>query len=218
MPKAGLTEILCVLDKSGSMQSKRNETIQGYNQFIDEQKSGAGERRVSLCLFDTVYRILYLGRPLHEVPALTEKDYVPHGTTALLDAVGRTIQEAGQRFSDLPEDEKPEHVVLFIATDGQENASVEISQPQLQEMIKHQVDTWQWKVVYFGQHADAFNQARQLGIDPNHRRCYAARVSKGARGAQGVYRAASYAVRSISDSGELDKEGTQSCLDDASSK
>jgi uncharacterized protein YegL len=158
------TEIVCVLDKSGSMYSLQHDTIQGFNKFLEEQKTVKGEANLTLVLFDTAYRFLYDGVDIKTVAPLTVKTYAPDGLTALLDAVGRTIDTVNKRIQsiNLPKD-RPDKVIFMIMTDGEENASVEYKLEQVKEKItKYTGDGWDF--IFLGANIDAFNAGLGLGV------------------------------------------------------
>ena len=134
--KKGLTEIVVVIDKSGSMGAETEEVITGYNQFLDEQRKLPGEARVTLTLFDTAYNILYTRADLRDAMKLTNDTYRTGGMTALLDAVGRTIHEVGTKLAEEAEENRPEKVIFLVITDGHENSSREYTLAKLKESIK----------------------------------------------------------------------------------
>jgi Mg-chelatase subunit ChlD len=166
--KTGLAEIICVVDKSGSMQTIRAEAIGAFNAFLGEQKKHPGEATFTLTLFDTKYDVRLSGKPIADVQDLTEESYVPGGMTALLDAVGRTIDEVGARFAKMEEDARPERVILAIITDGQENSSREYTRQQVSEKIKTQRDDYKWEIVFLAAGEEAVAEARGLGIAADH--------------------------------------------------
>jgi uncharacterized protein YegL len=158
------TEIVVVLDKSGSMGPRQNDAIGGFNQFLKEQQAEAGEANLSLVLFDTTYNIPYTGKPIKGVEPLDKNTYRPGGGTALNDALARAIIETGKRLSDMPEATRPEKVICVVITDGEENSSKEHTKEQVQEMVKHQEEKYDWAFIYLGANVDAFAAAAQLGI------------------------------------------------------
>lgn len=185
------TEIIIVMDKSGSMGCCAADAIGGFNQFLEEQKAEPGEANLTLVLFDTTYNIPINGKPIKDVEPLTPETYRPGGNTALNDAVARAIVETGKRLSDMPEEERPNKVICVIVTDGQENSSREHTRAQIQEMVKHQEEKYDWAFIYLGANVDAFAEARHLGISPNGAVSYAA----GSIGTRSAYEGSSEAVK-----------------------
>jgi hypothetical protein len=164
MTDANLTELICVLDRSGSMNAIVDDSIGGFNRMLDEQKQLPGQAHMTVVLFDNRYDVLYESRPVRDVPPLDSKTYQPRGATALLDAVGETIDRAGERFRNLPEEKRPGKVLFIILTDGHENASHRYSIDQVRSMIKQQTDEWNWQFIYLSADIDAFAHGRGLGI------------------------------------------------------
>ncbi len=172
--KDDLTDITIVLDRSGSMASVREDTIGGFNSFLEEQKAVSGSATLSLVQFDDRYEVLYEGRRLQDAPLLTAQTFVPRGSTALLDAVGRTIQATGVRLAALPERERPRKVLFVVMTDGEENASREFSSGQIFDMITHQREKYQWEFVFVGANQDAIATGASYGIPQANALNYAA--------------------------------------------
>ncbi len=168
MANANLMHILLVVDRSGSMAALKSDTIGGYNEYIRRlREAGDGkERRVTTMLFSSLgtQQVLHKAIPIADVPQLTDGVFNCGGTTALLDAVGQTIDDAGREFDGLPEDEKPGLVQLVVMTDGYENQSCEYTADQVREKIRHQQEHWGWDIVYIGQHAGAWDQAQSMGF------------------------------------------------------
>lgn len=164
MPKQGLTEIVAVIDKSGSMDAIREDAMGAFNRFLSDQKNLPGEATFTLTLFDTNYNIVHARKPIKDVPELIRETYVPSGFTALTDAVGRTIDEVGKRLFDTPEPERPERVVMVIVTDGQENSSKEYSRQTVLDKIEHQTNVYQWEFVFLAAGPDAMKEAQRIGI------------------------------------------------------
>lgn len=150
MTDKNLTEIIAILDRSGSMEPLRAETIGGYNNFIDEQKKGPGKAIVTLVQFDDQYQIDYEGVDVNDVKPLDEGTYTPRGMTALLDAVGKTVVAVGERLAKLDEDKRPGQVIVLIITDGHENSSKEYAATKVKEMVKVQQDQYNWTFVFLG--------------------------------------------------------------------
>ena len=163
--KPGLTEIICVIDKSGSMESKLEDAIGGFNGFLAEQQREEGEALMTLTLFDTDYNIIHDGVPVADVPRLTADTYRPGGMTALLDALGRTIDKVADRIHDAPGDERPERVVVVVITDGLENSSREYRRDQVAERIVRRRDEDGWEFVFLGADLESIREAQSMGIE-----------------------------------------------------
>ena len=159
-----LTDMTVVLDRSGSMAAVRDDTIGGFNSVLEEQKQVPGLACLTLVQFDDQYEVVYEGRKLQDVPPLTTRTFVPRGSTALLDAVGRTIHAVGARLAALPKADRPGKVLLLIMTDGEENASHEFSRTQIFDMITHQRDVYAWEIVFIGANQDAVATGASYGI------------------------------------------------------
>lgn len=151
MTDKNLTEIIAIIDRSGSMSTLCAETIGGFNSFVEEQKiETAGKALLTLVQFDDQYQIDYEGVDINDVKPLNEETYVPRGWTALLDAVGKTINTVGERLSKMPDEKRPGTVIFLIITDGMENSSKEFKAGKVKEMVKHQTDKYQWSFVFMG--------------------------------------------------------------------
>lgn len=188
------TEILVVTDRSGSMSTIRNDVIGGYNTFIADQKTVAGEARVTFTQFDDIYEVVYAGRPLSDVPKLTSETFQPRGSTALYDAIGRTLNEQGARIAA---DKWADLVIVVVITDGGENASKEYQLPRIKEMTAHAEKTG-WKFVYLAANQNAFDAATGLGLKGATTATYGANV----QGASAAYASASYSTRSLRGGGD----------------
>jgi len=157
-----LTEIIFILDRSGSMGGLETDTIGGFNGFVKKQ-SEAGETILTTVLFDDQYEILHNGINAGDV-VLTGSEYFTRGSTALLDAVGKTINDVGRRLSDTPEDSRPGKVIFVITTDGLENASKEFSYDKVKKMITHQSEKYGWEFIFMGANIDVAKEGNKLGI------------------------------------------------------
>lgn len=157
-----LTDITVVLDRSGSMQQCRQEAENGLAHFVEEQKKAGGAALFTLVQFDTEYEFVHRGVDLNTVG---RHRLVPRGMTALLDAVGRAINETGTRLAALPEANRPGLVVFVILTDGLENSSSEFTLEKIKSMIEHQQSVYRWQFTFLGANQDAFAEANKLGID-----------------------------------------------------
>lgn len=157
-----LADVTVVVDRSGSMAKVEKEASEGVNSFIKKQKEQPGECTFSLVQFDTEYEFVHKGVPIKNVP----EDYrlSPRGWTALLDAVGRGIKEAGDRLSKMEESQRPGLVVFVIVTDGHENSSKEFNRNQIKKMIKVQREVYKWQFTFLGANQDAFAEASNIGI------------------------------------------------------
>lgn len=156
------TEIIIVLDRSGSMSRIKTDMEGGLNQFFEDQKKLPGKCTVTLAQFDDSYEVVYEGRDIKEVP---EAKLVPRGNTALLDAVGRTISAVGERLAKMDEADRPGRVLFLIVTDGEENSSREYkSVDKIKQMIQHQTDKYSWCFVFLGANQDAFQSGGRIGI------------------------------------------------------
>jgi hypothetical protein len=171
--KTGLVEIISILDRSGSMGGLEKDTIGGYNSFIAAQAKLPGEVKVTTVLFDDKYELLYNGVNASEA-ILNETNYTTRGSTALLDAVGKTIIDVGNKLAKTQEELRPEKIIFVITTDGQENASKEFNHIKIKHMITHQRDVYKWEFVFFGANIETDLVAEELGINLDHAHSYAA--------------------------------------------
>lgn len=162
-----LTEIIFLIDRSGSMSGLEADTIGGFNSFIDKQKQMDGNVVVTTVLFDNKYELLWSGISAEKVK-LTSKEYFVRGSTALLDAVGKTILDVGYRLANTSEEEKPGKVIFVITTDGMENSSKEFTHKKIKELTKHQQEKYNWKFIYLGANIDASKEASSMGISQDN--------------------------------------------------
>ena len=160
--KSDLTDITLVVDRSGSMEQVREDAEGGVNAFIEQQAKEPGDALLTLVQFDTEYEFLHKGVPISQVP---KYKLVPRGMTALLDAIGRAINETGERLAKMNEPDRPGLVVFVVMTDGQENSSKEFSKADIKAMIQRQQDTYKWHFTFLGANQDAFAEAGGMGID-----------------------------------------------------
>ena len=167
MVKQGLTEMVFILDRSGSMEGLESDTIGGYNAMLAKQQKEPGEAVVTTVLFDDQYELLHDRINLRGVAQITDKEYYVRGTTALLDAVGKTINKIGNAQKHTDEAERAERVVVVITTDGMENASREFSEDKVRRMIEHQKRKYGWEFIFLGANIDAIGTAARFGIAEN---------------------------------------------------
>ena len=162
--KKGLTELVFILDRSGSKRGLEKDTIGGFYALLEKQKKAEGEARVTTVLFDDKYEQIHSRFPLEQVRELTEEDYYVRGCTALLDAMGKTIQQMALIQKHLPETERAEKVIFVITTDGLENASHEYSRAQVKRMIELEREKYGWEFLFLGANMDAVAEAGSFGI------------------------------------------------------
>lgn len=160
-----LTEMIFVMDRSGSMQNLVSDTIGGYNSMINKQRDEEGEASVTTVLFDDAYEVLFDNVDIKKVPELTNKEYYARGMTALLDAVGKTINQVAARHSSAVESAIPAKIVMVIITDGLENASKEYKLETVKSMIEKQKAEFGWEFVFMGANIDAISVAESIGIN-----------------------------------------------------
>jgi uncharacterized protein YegL len=159
-----ITEIAFILDRSSSMESIRDAAIAGFNDFLRDQQAAPGTTRLSLVFFDTVVETRYDAMPVSEILPLDHETYVPNGCTALLDAIGATIDSFARRFDAAPADQKPGHVAIAILTDGEENSSRQFSWHQIADRIAHQTNQNGWDFLFLGASADSIATASKMNI------------------------------------------------------
>jgi uncharacterized protein YegL len=165
MSNSQLSEIVIVVDESGSMGNIRQDTIGGINTLIEDQKKVAdGKANLTIVKFSGQIKPLIQGVDIQVVEPITEKDYSPVGGTALLDAIGKTIDQLEDRYVDLPVSEVPGKVLFIILTDGEENMSKEYTKAQITKMIKHQTNRHGWEFVFAGSNLDSVKEAESIGI------------------------------------------------------
>ncbi len=162
------TDISILLDRSGSMSCIAEETIKGFNAFLKEQQKIGDKAYVTLAQFDHEYELLYEGIPLQEAMQLTTINFTPRGTTALLDAMGRSIVETRHRILCMPATERPDRVIFVTITDGRENHSSEYTRLQIFDMISMQRSKHNWEFLFLAANQHAIEEAGQLGIPPTH--------------------------------------------------
>lgn len=161
------TAFLAILDRSGSMHLMWREAIGGFNTFLSEQQIVPGEATVTIVLFDDQYEILCLDTPIKDVTPLDNTTFIPRGSTALYDAVGRGINELGTALSKQSEADRPGKVIVAILTDGHENSSKEFGRRQIFDMIKTQRETYNWSFLFLGAEESALEVGVGLGILKN---------------------------------------------------
>lgn len=170
--KKGLTELVFILDKSGSMGGLETDTIGGYNSMLAKQKEVEGECFITTVLFDNNYDILHDRIDIKAVSPITEKEYQVGGSTALLDAIGRTIHKIGNAQKHTDDNYKAEKVLFVIITDGEENSSREYSAKKIKTQIEQQKKKYGWEFIFLGANIDAVETAERFGISANRAQNY----------------------------------------------
>jgi hypothetical protein len=168
------TEIICVIDKSGSMSSIWDDTIGGFNAFLKQQQQLADEARLTLNLFDTQHVAVYSCMPINWIQPLTRANYIPNGGTALYDAMGLAIDGVGRRLHHTPEHFRPSKVIFVTLSDGEENSSAIYTADQIGSMIALQSGKYAWEFLYLGANQNAILNARKINIPMHNAANYAA--------------------------------------------
>ena len=192
---AHYSEIAFVLDRSGSMKSCQQAAIEGFNQFLADQQKTDGFAKLTLVLFDDEYLVPISSIPVEEVVSLTDDTYQPRGCTALLDAIGQTIDDLGQRLAELAEKDRPGQIIVAILTDGLENASQRFTWKEIAGKIKNQTDTWIF--LFLGANQDAIATAANLSIAANNAANYVADAA-GSKAGQAAFSRKMSALRCAS--------------------
>lgn len=191
--KKNLTEIVFILDRSGSMAGLEDDTIGGFNGMIEKQKQEQGDAYVSTILFDNDCEIVHDRVDIRKVPPMTREEYYVRGCTALLDAVGKAIHHIGNVHKYAREEDRPERTLFIITTDGMENASREYSYDWVRRMIEHEKEKYGWEFLFLGANIDAAREAARFGISEDR----AANYHADREGTAVVYEAMSEAVCSV---------------------
>lgn len=199
--KEKTTELVFILDKSGSMAGLESDTIGGFNALVDKQAKEPGEARITTVLFNHGYELLHDRIPLNGVAPLTEKDYEVGGTTALLDAIGATIQKIGNAQKRTNEAERAGKVMFVITTDGLENASSEYTHEKIRAMIARHKEEYKWDFLFLGANIDAVATAKKFGIAEE----FAAEYLADSQGTELNFKALNQAVSSFRSEQQLDR-------------
>ena len=191
--KKNLTEIVFILDRSGSMAGLEDDTIGGFNAMIEKQKNEAGEAFVSTLLFDNQTEVIHDRVDIQKIQPLTRKEYYVRGCTALLDAVGKSIRHIGNVHKYARDEDRPERTLFVITTDGMENASREYSYERVRKMIQHEKEKYGWEFLFLGANIDAAKEAARFGITEDR----AANYHADRQGTAVIYEAMNEAVCNI---------------------
>jgi len=191
--KKNLTEIVFILDRSGSMSGLEKDTIGGFNSLIERQKKEEGEAYISTVLFDNETQVLHDRVPLDKVRPMTEEEYFVGGCTALLDAVGGAIHHIGNVHKYAREEDRPEKTLFVITTDGQENASTQYTYDKVKKLVERQKERFGWEFLFLGANIDAAKEAGRFGIQEDRTANYVC----DAQGTEVNYRALNKAISRV---------------------
>lgn len=211
--KKNLTELVFILDRSGSMSGLESDTIGGFNSFIEKQKEVDGECLVSTVLFNQVSKVIYDRVSLKEIRKMTGDDYLPSGTTALIDAMGDAIHHIRNVHKYIREEDVPEKTVFVIITDGLENASTRYSSDDVKKMVSQQKEKG-WEFLFLGANIDAVETAKHYGIEEDR----AVRFHSDAKGHRKNYEVLSDAIRECRVSGGIAAEWSAGITEDYKSR
>lgn len=212
--KKNLTELVFILDRSGSMAGLEDDTIGGFNAMLEKQKGEPGEAIVSTVLFDNHSQVIHDRLPLDRVNALTRKEYYVRGCTALLDAVGGAVHHIGNVHKYAREEDRPERTLFVITTDGMENASRQYDYRRVKAMIQRQKERYGWEFLFLGANIDAVREADRFGITAER----AANYHADHQGTEVIYGAVSEAVCSFRASRPLAADWKESIDEDYSTR
>jgi uncharacterized protein YegL len=204
--KKDLTEIVFILDRSGSMGGLESDTIGGYNAMLAKQKAASGQAVVSTVLFDDSCEVLHDRLDLKTVKPMTDREYFVRGCTALLDAVGGALHHIGNIHKYARDEDRPEKTIFVITTDGQENASRRYTYDRVKMMIERQKETYGWEFIFLGANIDAIDVASRFGINADR----AANYHADSEGTQLNYQVLNEAICSIRMSKPLDTDWKES--------
>ena len=191
--KKNLTEIVFILDRSGSMSGLEADTIGGFNAMIEKQKGEPGEAIVSTVLFDNESVVIHDRVDIQRIKPMTRKDYYVRGCTALLDAVGGAIHHIGNVHKYAREEDRPEKTLFVITTDGMENASSRYTYDKVKAMIEHQREKYGWEFLFLGANIDAAREAARFGISEDR----AANYHADSEGTNVIYETVSEAITQV---------------------
>lgn len=191
--KKNLTELVFILDRSGSMSGLERDTIGGFNAMIEKQKKQEGECIVSTVLFNNDSQVIHDRVPLDKIEPMTERDYYVSGGTALIDAIGGAIHHIGNVHKYARKEDVPENTIFIITTDGYENASYRYSSDKVKRMIEHEKEKYGWEFLFIGANIDAVETAKRYGIDHDR----AVNYHADAQGTDIVYATVSQAVCNV---------------------
>jgi len=198
--KENLTELIFIVDQSGSMMHLTEDTIGGFNSLIDAQKNVPGEALVTLTLFDHNVTTPLKHINLKDVRHIDHSTYCAKGMTALLDAIGITVDDVGKRLAETDEADRPSKVMVVIITDGEENSSKQFTKEQIKNKLEEQTNKYNWEFLFIGANIDSFGEASALGISASN----TANFTANSVGSQSVYRTVSDTMNSYRTTGNVD--------------
>ena len=205
-----LTELVFILDRSGSMSGLESDTIGGFNAMIQKQKKEEGEAYVSTILFNNVSEVLHDRIRLKDIPKMTTNDYTVQGCTALIDAIGGAIRHIGNIHKYARPEDVPIHTMFIITTDGQENASRQYSSNEVRKMIEHQKEKYGWEFLFIGANIDAVETASHFGISRNR----AVNYNADSKGTQVLYKTLSAPISAMRADEDISDDWSQSIEED----
>ena len=208
--KNNITELVFILDRSGSMAGLESDTIGGFNAMIEKQKKEDGECYISTVLFDNVSEVLHDRVRLSDIKPMTDKEYTVRGCTALIDAIGGAIHHIGNIHKYARPEDVPEHTMFIITTDGMENASQHYDSDQVKRMIERQKEKYGWEFLFIGANIDAVETARRYGINEDR----AVNYHADAKGTKILYESVACAVSNVRNSTPLDASWNAKIEDD----
>ena len=189
--KNNITELVFILDMSGSMSGLESDTIGGFNSVLNSHKNEEGKTYVTTYLFNSNSRMIHDRLPIEEVENMTDKQYIPGGSTALIDAMGNAIRHIAKIHRYGRKEDVPEHTIFVITTDGMENASHQFSAEEVRRMVSHEQEKYGWEFIFLGANIDAAETARRYGIEKER----AVNYMHDSMGTSKVYDAVNKAIR-----------------------
>ncbi len=208
--KNNTTELVFILDRSGSMSGLEKDTIGGFNSMIEKQKKQDGKCFVSTVLFDNTSEVIHDRVSLEDIPKMTEDDYYVRGCTALIDALGDSIRHIGNIHKYARREDVPEKTMFVITTDGMENASRKYTSEQVKAMIERQKEKYGWEFLFIGANIDAVETAARYGIDESR----AVNYNADAKGTRILYESVAQAVCNVRENAALPSDWSSSINDD----
>ena len=212
--KNNMTELVFILDRSGSMSGLESDTIGGFNSLIEKQRRQEGECYVSVVLFDNESEVLYDRVKLSEVGEMTAEDYTVRGCTALIDAIGGAIHHIGNIHKYARKEDVPEHTMFVITTDGMENASYRYSSDRVKKMVERQKEKYGWEFLFIGANIDSVETAGRFGIGADR----AVNYHADSKGTSVLFEAVSRSIGSMRSGAALDESWCGSINEDFRSR